>query len=68
MPTKPYLRRSARRHRKGYSTILSYGDASFVLAEDFRELKLAKDSKSKATLYNLKKAEKMIIYLMLLIE
>ena len=42
---------------------VTYGHTTFVPAEEFRELKLAKNSKSKASFYNLKKAEKMILYL-----
>lgn len=63
MPLRPWKRRSKRRIKKGYSFAVTYNNTTFVKAEEFKELKLPKNTKRKATYYNLKKAEKMILYL-----
>jgi len=63
MPLDKWKRRSRRRHKKGYSVTYTYQGTTFVLADEFKQLKLPKNSKTKVSYYNLRKAEKMILYL-----
>lgn len=61
MPLDKWRQRTRRRHKKGYSITYTYQNTTFVLSEEFKQLKLPKNSKTKASYYNLRKGEKMIL-------